>query len=169
MRCAPATCHARFSVAFLGTGLIICALSLACGPSAAAPATPTANPDAFAVVRATSQAAYQAGQTALAQGDYLQACVYLDTAKTDDPDNRSDIQQALDQALAHCLTPVAEPTSPPVAAQQRTVVVATLAAGVGTVLAGTPQAAATGVQLSSAATAQTPIAAVTPAPTATSV
>ncbi len=44
-------------------------------------------PDAFAVVRATSQAAYQAGQTTIAQGDYLQACVDFDTARTTDPDN----------------------------------------------------------------------------------
>jgi hypothetical protein len=105
---------------------------------------PAPSPDAFAVVRATSQAAYQAGQAALARGDYLQACVDLDTAKTNDPDNRADIQQGLEQALAHCLTPAAQPTSPPAVAQQRTLVVATIAAGVGTVLAGTPGAAAAG-------------------------
>jgi hypothetical protein len=58
----------RVVVAWLGPGLVICALSLACGPSA--PAAPTANPDAFAVVRATSQAAYQAGQAELSRGDY---------------------------------------------------------------------------------------------------
>jgi hypothetical protein len=87
-------------------------------------------------VRATSQAAYLAGQTAIAQGDYLQACVDLDTAKTNDPDNRADIQQALEQALSRCLTPPPQATSAPAAAQQRTIVVATLAAGVGGSLSG---------------------------------
>ena len=114
-------------LAWLGTGLVICALSLACGPSA--PPTPTPNPDAFAVVRATSQAAFQAGQAELSHGDYLQACVDLDRARTNDPDSRVEIQQALDQALTHCLTPVAQATSAPAAASQRTLVVATIARG----------------------------------------
>ena len=79
-----------------------------------------------------------AGQTAVARSDYLQACLDFDTAKTNDPDNRPEIQQALDQALARCLTPAPQPTSPPAAAPQRTLVVATLAAGVGTALVSTP-------------------------------
>ena len=102
-----------------------------------------AQPDAFAVVRATSKAAFQAGQAELSRGDYLQACVDLDRAKTNDPDSRAEIQQAPDQALAHCLTPVAQATSPAAAASQRTLVVATIAAGVGTALVGTPVAPAT--------------------------
>src|SRR5579864_6600105 len=99
-------------------------LNVACGPSPSSPA-PEASPsaDAFAVVRATSQAAYQAGQSAMASGDYLQACVDFDTAKTNDPDNRPEIQQALEQALSRCLTPPPQPTSPPAVAQQRTLVV----------------------------------------------
>jgi hypothetical protein len=147
----------RVVLAWLATGLLICGLSLACGPSASAPPTPS--PDAFAVVRATAQAAYQAGQTAMASGDYLQACVDFDAAKTNDPDNRSDIQQALDQALSHCLTPAASPqvTAPPAAAPQRTLVVATIAAGLGTALAAT----------TTPGTAQTPGASSTQTPPAT--
>jgi hypothetical protein len=146
--------------AWLATGLLICALTLACGPSASVPPTPS--PDAFAVVRATSQAAYQAGQAALASGDYLQACVDFDTAKTNDPDNRADIQQGLDQALEHCLTPATAPTSAPAVPPERTLVVATIAAGLGTALAGTPAAAGTPVVSGTptlAAAAQTPASA----------
>ena len=131
-------------LAWLGAGLGLAVLTLACGPSTS-PAQPSPSADAFAVVRATSQAAYQSGQAALARGDYLQACVDLDTAKTTDPDNRPEIQQALEQALTRCLTPPPAATSPPAAAQQRTLVVATIAAGVGSGLGGTPAAALTGV------------------------
>jgi len=147
-------------LAWLATGLLICGLTIACGPSAAPPPTPS--PDAFAVVRATAQAAYQAGQSAMARGDYLQACVDFDAAKTNDPDNRPDIQQALEQALAQCLTPATspQPTSPPVAAPQRTLVVATIAAGLGTALAPTP---AGGTGQTSPPGVQTPPA-VIPAP-----
>ena len=100
----------RVLLAWAALGVGLCAATVACGPSAAPPpTTPTA--DAFAVVRATAQAAYGSGRAALDQGDYLQACVYLDTARTNDPDNSPQIQQALDQALQHCLTPSAEPTS----------------------------------------------------------
>lgn len=85
--------------------------------------------DAFAVVRATSQAAYASGRAALDRGDYLQACVYLDTAKTTDPDNNPQVGQALEQALERCLTPSAEPTSASAAAQPLpTIVVPTLIA-----------------------------------------
>lgn len=145
----------------------MCAISLACSPSA--PAAPTTETDAFAVVRATSQAAYQAGQAALARGDYLQACVDLDAAKTNDPDSRADIQQALDQALARCLTPAANPTAPTPPAQQRTLVVATLAAGVGTALAGTPAVPSTAGQSPStpAPTPQPAASVPSPSPPAT--
>jgi hypothetical protein len=126
----------RAVLGWLGLGLVLCGLTMACEPTAA-PAAPTPS-DPFAVVRATSQAAYQAGETALNRGDYLQACVDFDAAKTNDPDNRPDIQQALEQALAQCLTPQVQATSPPPAAAQRTLVVATISAGVGGTLATTP-------------------------------
>jgi hypothetical protein len=114
-------------------GFALLALTLACSPAAAPPAaTPTS--DAFAVVRATAQAAYASGKAHLDQGEYLQACVDLDAARTNDPDNRPEIQQTLQQALQYCLTPPPEATAAPVAAQQRTLVVATLAVA----LAGTP-------------------------------
>jgi hypothetical protein len=128
--------------------------------------TPTPNPDAFAVVRATSQAAYQAGQAELNRGDYLQACVDLDKAKTNDPDARAEIQQALDEAVAHgCTpaTPVVQITSPPAAAPQRTLLVATIAAGVGTALDGTSGPAGTPNSGSTLATPQ-PTAGQTPGP-----
>ena len=105
--------HAVRSVAaWLGVGLLLCCWTLACGPAASPAASPTVG-DPFAVVRATSQAAYATGEAYLDRGDYLQACVELDLAKTTDPDNRPDIDQALRQALEHCLTPAAEATSAP--------------------------------------------------------
>lgn len=153
----------RFVLGLLGPGFVLCYLSLACGPTASSTA-PTPPADAFAVVRATSQAAYQAGTAALDRGDYLQACVYLDTAKTNDPDNRPEIQQALEQALSRCLTPPPEPTAAQASAQQRTIVVATVVAGASTALA-------TGATITPAAAAQTALAGLaqaTPtAPTAT--
>ncbi|HEX8969339.1 MAG TPA: hypothetical protein VF937_15755 [Chloroflexota bacterium] len=115
----------RFVVAWLGLGLALCSLSLACGPTVAAP-TPTPAFDAFAVVRATSQAAYASGKAHLDAGEYLLACVDLDTARTNDPDNRPEIEQALEQALQRCLTPPPQATSAPSTALQRTIVVATL-------------------------------------------
>jgi hypothetical protein len=159
----------RAILAWAGAGLVICALSLACGPSPAQPPAPTA--DAFAVVRATSQAAYLAGQTAVARGDALGACVDFDLAKTNDPDNRADIQQALERALASCLTvtPAAQATSAPVAAPQRTLVVATIAAGVGTALAGTPNAGSASTSIAAQATnATAPTQSATPVTAATS-
>jgi hypothetical protein len=93
-------------------GLLLCYWTLACGPAASPAASPTVG-DPFAVVRATSQAAYATGEAYLDRGDYLQACVELDLAKTTDPDNRPEIDQALRQALEHCLTPSTEPTAAP--------------------------------------------------------
>jgi hypothetical protein len=106
---------------FGGLGVILIYLTFACGP-AAAPASTPVTADPFAVVRATSQAAYQTGKAHLDRGEFLAACVDLDKAKVADPDNRPEIQQALEEALQHCLTPVAEPTL-----AQRGNVVATLA------------------------------------------
>src|SRR5712664_1677675 len=108
-------------LAFGSLGLLMVGLTAACGPSASPASTPVAA-DPFAVVRATSQAAYQSGKAHLDRSEFLQACVDLDRAKVADPDNRPEIQQALDNALQHCLTPVGEPTP-----AQRGNVVATLA------------------------------------------
>src|SRR5712692_9855160 len=112
---------------FSGLGVILVGLTFACGPTAAPASTPVAA-DPFAVVRATSQAAYQTGKAHLDRGEFLPACVDLDKAKVADPDNRPEIQQALEAALQHCLTPVVEPTP-----AQRGNVVATLALVVPTV------------------------------------
>ena len=117
----------RSVAAWLLVGLGLGGLSLACGPSAA-PVAPAPTADAFAVVRATSQAAYSSGRAHLDRGEYLQACVDRDSAHTTDPDNRSDIQQALQSALEHCLTPPPEATAAQSPPQQRTVVVATVQA-----------------------------------------
>src|SRR5712691_2655787 len=112
---------------FGGLGILLICLTFACGPAAAPASTPVAE-DPFAVVRATSQAAYQTGKAHLDRGEFLPACVDLDKAKVADPDNRPEIQQALEEALQHCLTPVVEPTP-----AQRGNVVATLALVIPTV------------------------------------
>src|SRR5258708_20659959 len=108
-------------------GVTLVGLAFACGPTATSPPTPAAA-DPFAVVRATSQAAYQSGKAHLDSSEFLAACVDLDKAKVADPDNRPEIQQALEAALQHCLTPVVEATP-----AQRGNVVATLALVVPTV------------------------------------
>jgi hypothetical protein len=103
--------HVRSVAAWVGVGLLLCDCTLACGPSAAPATTPTVS-DPFAVVRATSEAAYASGKAHFDRGEFLLACVDLDAAKTNDPDNRPEIQQALEQALQRCLTPPPEATSP---------------------------------------------------------
>ena len=120
-------CFSRPRVAFGSLGLLLVGLSFACGPTTAPSPTPAAG-DPFAVVRATSQTAYQTGKAHLDRGEFLAACVDLDKAKVADPDNRPEIQQALEAALQQCLTPVVEPTP-----AQRGNVVATLALVVPTV------------------------------------
>ena len=113
------------ALAVVGTGLVL--ITFACTPSPrAAPAPPTPTDDPFVVVRATAAAAYESGRAHLDRGELEQALVDLDTAKTNDPDNRQDIQQALDATLRQlqALTPTAGPTPPP----QRTIVVATVPA-----------------------------------------
>src|SRR5438132_6895219 len=122
---------------FGGLGILLICLTFACGPAAAPASTPVAA-DPFAVVRATSQAAYQSGKAHLDRGEFLPACVDLDRAKVADPDNRPEIQQALEDALQHCLTPVVEATP-----AQRGNVVATLALVVPTVPAQGAAVAAT--------------------------
>jgi hypothetical protein len=104
--------------------VILGSLTFACGP--AAPPVPTPVPaDPFVVVRATSQAAYTSGKAHLDSGELQAALVDLDTANTNDPDNRQDIQQAISQTLSQLAvqTPSPEPTSPP-----RTIIVATVPA-----------------------------------------
>src|SRR6059058_1824088 len=93
---------------FATLGMLLVGLTFACGPAAAPTPTPLAA-DPFAVVRATSQAAFQSGKAFLDRGD-LQGCPLIDLAKTTDPDNNAEIQQALER----CLTAIAElPTSAP--------------------------------------------------------
>ena len=105
--------HVVRSVAtWVGLGLLLCGWTVACGPAATPAATPTAG-DPFAVVRATSQAAYASGKAHLDRGEFLQACVDLDIARTNDPDNRPEIDQALREALQRCLTALPEATSAP--------------------------------------------------------
>lgn len=136
--------HAVRSVAaWLGVGLLLCCWTLACGPAASPAASPTVG-DPFAVVRATSQAAYATGEAYLDRGDYLQACVELDLARTTDPDNRPDIDQALRQALEHCLTPAAEATAAP-GQPLPTLALPTLPAAPAAVTPTPPAAAATPV------------------------
>src|SRR5256885_7091252 len=101
-------------------------LALAWGTTAEP--TPTApTPDPFGVVRATSQAAYQAGKAALDQGDVQRGCPAIDVAKTTDPDNNPNIQSALNQ----CLTQIPQYLATAAVAStptpgQRTIVVATV-------------------------------------------
>jgi len=142
----------RSVAAWVGVGSLLC-WTLACGPAASPAATPTPG-DPFVVVRATSQAAYASGKAHLDRGEYLQACVDLDTAKTNDPDNRSEIDEALSQALAHCLTPVAEATPAP-ARPLPTLAVPTLPAAAGAVTA--TQAPAGGPTSTTVAAQPTPV------------
>jgi hypothetical protein len=108
-------------------------LTLACGPSAV-PATPGApTPDPFAVVRATSQAAYQSGRALVDRGDrasLVQGCTLIDTAKTTDPDDRPDVNQALDQCKA-ALSALLATEAPTPAAALQTLVLPTLPASTG--------------------------------------
>jgi hypothetical protein len=118
----------RTVAVWMGVGVLLGWSTLACGPTAASNPTPTpAQGDPFAVVRATAQAAYASGKAHLDHGEYLQACVDLDTAKTNDPDNDPAITQALGQALQYCLTPAAEATAAPAQARP-TLIVATVGA-----------------------------------------
>src|SRR3981081_2714432 len=116
-------------------GVTLVSLTFAC--SQTAPTAPTPVPaDPFIVVRATSQAAYTSGKAHLDRGEFRAALVDLDTASTNDPDNRQDIQRALGETLSQLAleTPSPEPTSPP-----RGIVVTTVPAGA----PATPVAAAT--------------------------
>ena len=84
----------------LGIGLV--GLVVACQPGRGNLSQATAEPtqgDPFAVVRATADAAYRAGRADLERGQLEQALVELDRAKTNDPDNRPEIQQALDETV----------------------------------------------------------------------
>src|SRR5438105_13942305 len=119
----------RACTGWLFVGLALCELSLACGPSAA-PVPPTPTVDAFAVVRATAESAYASGKAHLDRGEFLQACVDLDIARTNDPENRPEIQQALEAALQRCLTPLPEATAQPASLPQSTIAIATVPAPV---------------------------------------
>jgi hypothetical protein len=138
--------------------LVLCGLTLACGPALAPAPTPASAvaDDPFAVVRATSQAAYQTGQTFLDQGDIVRGCPAIDTAKTTDPDNNPAIQAALNQCLTAITEAVALAATPEPTPQQRTIVVATVpaappaAAGSTTTPAGPGNAAGAGAPQSQA-------------------
>ncbi|MDQ6675355.1 MAG: hypothetical protein M3069_32250 [Chloroflexota bacterium] len=105
-------------------GMVLGWLTLACSPAVVAAPTPV-SADPFTVVRATSQAAYASGRAHLERGQLQQALVDLDTARTNDPDNRADIEQALSQTISQLAlqTPTPEPT-----AVSRAIVLATVAA-----------------------------------------
>ncbi|MGI9147949.1 MAG: hypothetical protein ACR2IK_15580 [Chloroflexota bacterium] len=99
-------------------------LTFACGPTVAREPTPvTADP--FTVVRATSQAAYASGKSHLQRGELQAALVDFDTARTNDPGTRPEIEQALSQTIAQLAaqTPTAEPSPLP-----RPILVATASA-----------------------------------------
>jgi hypothetical protein len=150
----------------LGLLLVLGGLTWACAP-ATAPPTPTAAPDAFAVVRATSQAAYQTGKALLDRGDpasLVQGCTFIDTAKTNDPDNRTEIQQALDQCLAALSAQLAT-NAPTAAATLRPLVLPTVPAGTPrpTPQATAPPAAAAATSTPAQAAAASTL---TPAPAA---
>jgi hypothetical protein len=96
-------------------GVVVLVLGLglgawACGsPSAVAP---TATADPFVVVRATAQAAYVVGKDYVARGDVVRGCPLIDTAMTNDPDQRPEIRAELErclQAIANA-TPAAAAT-----------------------------------------------------------
>jgi hypothetical protein len=112
-------------LAFILAGVALgSSLTFACAPAAAVAPTPVPA-DPFVVVRATSQAAYTSGKAHLDRGELEQALIDLDTAKTNDPDKRADIEQALSEAISQLAlqTPTPEPTSLP-----RAIVVATVPA-----------------------------------------
>lgn len=100
-------------VAAAGSALVLLAAGCSSlAPNALAP-SPTA--DAYAVVRATADEDYQKGKQQLSQGDLEDALVTLDQASINDPDNRQDIQDALNQTLAQIRalpTPVPTPPLP---------------------------------------------------------
>jgi hypothetical protein len=96
-------------------GLSLAGLSLACRPSQATAVPTPAATDAFAVVRATAEAAYQSGKAHLDRGELEPALIDLDTASTNDADNRQDIQLALAQTISQLQTetPTVVPTPLP--------------------------------------------------------
>ncbi|HEY3058147.1 MAG TPA: hypothetical protein VGL99_04140 [Chloroflexota bacterium] len=124
---------------------VVCALLLggsswACGPAAGRP-TPQPTADPFAVVRATAQAAYQSGKALLDSGDVVRGCPLIDQAKTNDPDNRADIERDLERCLA-AIAAAAPPTSAVPTAVAKPALPTLPAAGVPTATsAGAPTAA----------------------------
>ncbi len=134
--------------------LILGVAASACAPEPAAAPTPAGDP--FAVVRATAQAAYQEGQGLVQRGDVVGGCTLIDRAATNDPDSRTDVQQALEQCkvalsamLAAQLTPTAASTSA-AGATQRPLVVPTVPAFATQAAAGATQVAAVATQLAPA-------------------
>jgi len=151
----------------LAVGFALGVGAIACGPQPAAPPTPVA--DAFAVVRATAEAAYQTGRRHLERGELEAALVELDRARTNDPDNRQEIQRALEETIARlqARTPTSAVTSATKPGAVNTVPAASgAAASTATPLAGggtTGQATVVGTA------GPTGVSAATPGPGATSV
>jgi hypothetical protein len=68
------------------------------------------------VVRATAEAAYRAGRQQLNRGELEAALVSLDQARLNDPDNRQDIREALDDTIRRIQALPPAPTRTPVPA-----------------------------------------------------
>jgi len=82
----------------LGCALVLGGLAWACTPAAGTAPTQVAS-DPFAVVRATSQAAYQTGKGYMDRGETIRGCYLMDVAHTNDPDERPEIALALQQCM----------------------------------------------------------------------
>jgi hypothetical protein len=85
-------------VVSVGCALVLGGLAWACAPAPANAPTPIAS-DPFAVVRATSQAAYQTGKDYMDRGETIRGCLLMDVAHTNDPDERPEIALALQQCM----------------------------------------------------------------------
>jgi hypothetical protein len=72
--------------------------------------------DEFAVVRATAEAAFWTGRQQLDRGELEAALVSLDQARVNDPDNRQDIKEALDETIQRIQALPPAPTRTPVPA-----------------------------------------------------
>jgi hypothetical protein len=148
---------ARAALILSMVGLSLAWLTLACRPASAPPRPTPASVDAFAVVRATAEAAYQSGKTHLDRGELEPALIDLDTARTNDADNRQDIQQALAQTISRLAaeTPTVAPSS-----VSRARVVATVPAAIAaTPTVASAATAAAAATAASAATAAVPASA----------
>jgi hypothetical protein len=81
----------------------------ACAQAPIAAPAPTADP--FVVVRATAQAAYQTGKDLVDRGDVVRGCPLIDTARTNDPDSRPEIQAELERCLVAIINATPAPAA----------------------------------------------------------